>query len=149
MRGVVVLRSLEPVKEKPAIYSIGGFTAISEDGREYHFDWCESYTSCEHDEGGRLIFESDLRNFDDEYFKDSSEVNIDELTPEFITSSKLKEVYYECFEDENEENFVHLEIVGFGVQEWDGEKYIEKEFSDSEIQRYNKEEVKHLTQEKV
>ena len=66
----IKLKSLDKLSKKPEILTIGGFSAITRDGRKYSFDWCNSIIWCDLDEEGHLIVEFELSNFDEEYFND-------------------------------------------------------------------------------
>ena len=66
---------------------------------------------------------------------DSSEKGsgADNLTPETLTTIELTEVFYECFLDEQEEEFVYLDVVEFSV--YDPETGVEKKFEN--LKEYN------------
>lgn len=134
LRGYLEFRSIEVVTvEKPKIYTVGGFSAISADGRPYIFDWEES-SSGARIEDGKLFMDSELKCFDEEYFKDSNaEVSLDEITPEFIATSKLTEAFYECYSDEYEEDFIPLELVSFNLCTENSEKA----FSEEQLNAFN------------
>lgn len=145
IKAEIILRSINPMVEKPAIFSIGGFSAISKDGKHYSFDWNESATGCVNDEQGRMIFEADLKDFETDCYEEENlkaGVKPEDLTVEFIISSKLTEVFFECYETEVEEDFIQLEVVSFKIFEWiDNEKgYVGDQFPDEEIARFNREE---------
>lgn len=132
----IVLRSIEPLQEEPAIFTVGGYSAVTKDGKPFNFDWDEYYSNHSHDEQGRMIFEATLRGFNDEDFIESNleeGIKHSQITDDFILSSLLTEVFYECFRTEVEiAGHIPLELVSFTING--------KSFSESEIARYNKEE---------
>jgi hypothetical protein len=141
------MQSLTPFENDPAIYSVGGFTAISKDGREYCFDWNEGESWVSHDDQERLVIETQSKFFANDLYDESNleaGINPEELTPEFITSSKLTEVFYECFptlDDELTGVYLPMEPIEFKLIEYDAktEKSNEAEFPIKELQRYQKE----------
>ena len=52
-----------PLKRKPEVFDIGGFSVILKDGREVMFDWIESSTGLDL-KADESIFDSDFRDFD-------------------------------------------------------------------------------------
>lgn len=147
LKAEIILRSIEPLSEKPAIFSIGGFSAISKDGRSFGFDWNESATGCTHDDQGRMLFTADLKDFETECYEEENlktGVKPEDLTVEFIVVSRLTEVFYECYPTQDESNFTPLELVSFRIFEWverdDYKGYKGDKFPDEEIARFNNEE---------
>lgn len=151
MRAEVVLRSIAPLAECPLIFSVGSFGVKTKDGRRFRFDWCQSRTDVNNDKEGRMVFVADLRIFDVDYFIDSCEednILLEELTLDFITNSQLEEVLYECYINENKEEYIRLELEAFAVYVWSEEKndYEIRKFPTEEIKRYNELKAKEWMQ---
>lgn len=123
MRGYIKYVSRKPVQAKPEIFSTGGYSGTTLDGKEVMFDWLETRANAEIRPDGRLVIEAELRDFDEEFTLDSSnkEAIVDGVTPELLTSLKLTEVFYECYADDME-NFIYLDVVEFGIYDWNTEK---------------------------
>lgn len=127
LNGYLELRSVGKVEKEPAVYSIGGFVAISADGREYQFTWRETSDAAWFKDG-KLNMDSEVSCFFESYFKEAnSEVTLDELTLEFLTASTLIDVSYDCFSDEAEEKFILMEIVSFTVSNENNQMSFSKE----------------------
>lgn len=136
MRGYIKYVTRKPLGKKPAIFSTGGYSGKTKDGKEIIFDWLDSYGRATVREDGHVEIEVDLCNFDEEFTVDSSDKNsgADKLTPESLTAITLTEVFYECFADEEEEDFIYLDVVEFAV--YDPDIDIECEFKN--LKEYNK-----------
>jgi hypothetical protein len=150
MRAVVVMRSVAPLDIKPEVYSIGGYTAVTPDGREYSFDWDTHEGYIEFEEGHMRV-KSFLTNWSDDFSHDNDKKGISDadLTAEFITKSTLDEVTYECYltvANEVAGKYLPMELVSFVIE--DG-KY-EFAFPAEEIARFNialrEYEAKHFPQ---
>lgn len=142
MKAYIVLKSLQPMSEKPAIFSVGGYSATSADGREFSFDFEEASNAFTIDEEGKGVFTSTCSNRDIEVYIDQnleSGVEDSEITAEFIASSSLVEVFYECYltaEDEVNAKMAELKVVSFEIL--DNDDTVGK-FSEEELERFNKE----------
>ncbi len=130
MKASIVLKRVDGKKEKFKNFSIGGFTAVSQDGREFHFDFDMmegSFVDCE------VICW--LRDFNTEDFEDhnkENKVKSSEITGEFIANSKLTEVFYEAFNDDEDE-VIPLDVIRFEI--YDGEAY---SFSKEALEEFNR-----------
>jgi hypothetical protein len=127
IRAEISLKSVKPMSKKPTIFSVGGFTATSKDGREFRFDWEEQYGGCEIVDGFGT-FDVQLRAFDDNcYAEDNKNNGVDQLSisPEFINDSQITEAFYECYmkeEDEAEGKCELLEVIAINFYgEFNGE----------------------------
>jgi hypothetical protein len=139
MNAEITFVTVEPLNEKPEILHAGSFEAVSQDSREFCFDFFASETHMHIRKDGRVNITVFLKQRDIECFiSDNKENGVDdeEITPEFITSSTIEAINYECYmnaADEREGEYVELELVSFGV-EADG---VEKYFPEEEIARIN------------
>lgn len=135
MIGYIKYVSRKPIGKKPYVFSTGGYSGTTKDGKGIIFDWCETYGYATVREDGHVEIEADLRCFDEEFTIDSSEKGsgADNLAPETLTTIELTEVFYECFLDEQEEEFVYLDVVEFSV--YDPETGVEKKFEN--LKEYN------------
>jgi hypothetical protein len=116
-----VYKTVEPVSDIPVIFSTGGYTLVSEDGREFVLDFTESATSCTKDTYGHYVFESVQKFIDSEYV-DSSNGNViksEDITIDFLSKCKLVEAHYECFADDAESIHIPLDIEDFFVYDWE------------------------------
>lgn len=150
MKAYVTMVSKLPVQSKPKIFSIGGFAAISKDGRPYVFNFKGLIVSVEFDVSGRLIFDIELNVLDEKFITDSlgherSNVVFSGLTPEYIASSTLAEVFYECFaENELKGPLIPLEIKEFELEDNINGEEISAAFTAEELQRYDREDAVYL-----
>lgn len=119
VRGYINYCSKEKVKNEPKIFSTGGYRVLDEKNQEILFDFNLSESGCEILEDGRLKIDVSLREFDADFFEESNKSieELDKITPELLASFKLLEVYYECFADDNEEEFIELEVVDFCIED--------------------------------
>lgn len=88
-RGYLKYVSKEPVHQKPAIFTSGGYTVKLENGEELIFDWLDSEIYIDLLDDGRLEIEVVHRNFDHDYYESSnadSGVNVKQVTAEFWPS---------------------------------------------------------------
>lgn len=109
--------SKEPVHQKPAIFTSGGYSVEAKDKKTVTFDWLTTYANVEILDDGRIEIEVEHRNFDSEYATTSSDMSIDTLTPSQLTSMALEEVFYECFKDEDEQESIKLNLVAFTIDD--------------------------------
>jgi hypothetical protein len=136
IRAYIKLVSKHVMLEKPAIFSIGGFSGKTEDDRDIMFDWAESAASFEINEDGKGVFEVWLKEFDEEFFKGSNEsVSIEEVTPAFLAKCKLTEIFYECFINDVDDPLIPLIVEEFALSGSDGNA----EFTKEQLQEYDKE----------
>ena len=150
-RAYVEFRSIMPYPAMPDFFSIGGYYATSQDGREFGFDWTENNTEIEYDEEGHMILGALVKNLDDCYKEENLKAGVkqDELTAEFLSKSKFSEIFYECGYCvngvESEEGIV-LELSGIEFSEWNDAimKYEYFALPEKEVSRYNKEEGMQL-----
>lgn len=150
MRATIVLRSGAPVSDMPAVFTVGGYAGITVEGRGFSFDWNESCTSVETDEQGRMVFTSDLKDFEEGDFVEGNRedgVEQSEITAKFITSARLSEVYYECYLVDNEDDqvLIPLDIIKFGLEHFNGVEWDELSFPTEELDRYNRENAIYLS----
>lgn len=131
-RGYIKYVSRKPVGKKPEIFTTGGYSGVNKDGVEIMFDWEEFSAGATVLEDGRIEIEAHLRGFDTEFFKDSNET-IKSITAEELAKLNLTEVFYECYEDQNEENFIYLDVVEFVLYHWDSDK----EYAFQNLKEYN------------
>lgn len=142
MEANIILKSVNPRDAKPAIFTIGGYGAISKDGKQYDFDWNEMRANCSFKDGF-LIVDCDLNDFDDDsYLEENLKNNVSqkEITADFITSSKLIEVFYECYNTDldADNDLIQLDLLEFNIY-CDRRKDCEKSFPKEELDRYNQE----------
>jgi hypothetical protein len=129
-------------KDELQIFSIGGYSATSKDKRKFAFDWYEMSAGTENDENGHLVINCELKDFEIEDYKEMNlENNVEqsELTPEFIVSSSLEELYYEAFNDEINGDLIPFDLVEFSILVWDNDKndYTVFDFSEEQIKDFN------------
>lgn len=123
MRAVVILKSKESLPRQPEIFSVGGFTAVTKDGREFCFDFKGSGTWVNCDNAGIYVFSTTLKGRDIEVFIESNSENgveDSEITGEFIAQSSLTELNYECYltaDDEIRDTPTDLSLVKFTIYE--------------------------------
>ena len=133
-----------PLKRKPEVFDIGGFSVILKDGREVMFDWIESSTGLDL-KADESIFDSDFRDFDIDFFNENNKgISYEEFNPEEIVKGKLEEIYYNCCNNEgesNEEN-IPLKLCSFTLALYDNtnnqDKWIYYKFPQKTIDDYNK-----------
>lgn len=125
--------SKEPVHQKPAIFTSGGYSVETKDKKTVVFDWLDMYANTEILEDGRIKIEVERQNFDSEFTATSNDMLIDTLTPNQSTSMTLEEVFYECFKDENEQEPMDLDLIEFSVEDESGNT-----FTFQDIDQYNK-----------
>lgn len=142
IRAELVLRSVNDMKHKPAIFSVGGFEAKTEDGREFHFDWDDQYTGCTYDKG-HMYFAVQLRCFNDDVYEEENEENDvtqDEITPKFICAAHLTELFYECYmkeADELDNKCEKLELVSWNIYGETNGVREDVEYPEEFIKEYN------------
>jgi hypothetical protein len=141
MKAYITLKSIEVLPKKPEIFSIGGFTMVTTDGRTFMFDFEETSAGATLEEStGKYIFDCCLKERDvDVFFEENEEAGImdEEITPKFITTSMIEEICYEYYLDvdhEESDEFCMLEVMDFSIEE--GEEC--EEVPSVEIERYNK-----------
>lgn len=142
MRAFITLESVTVLPQKPVIFTVGGFTAVSSDGREFMFDFEELYANVEKDEStGKYIFKCQLVGRDIDVFIEVNEENgvkDIEITPKFIATSKFTEIFYECYltyDDELQGQNCKLIVTSFTIEE--GEESVD--VPSEELERYNTE----------
>lgn len=147
IRGGLIFTSKYKMNNKPEIFSAGGFEVIDASGRTFMFDWCESSSTVTFNNEGYMEIECNFRDFDDDFFGQSNEgikYDEEEITPKFLTSCKLVEAYYECFDEDstntNNDTAYPLIITEFALYNEDGQF----NFSEEEIARYEKENAYHF-----
>ena|SRR5205809_3612624 len=142
MRGSLILRSKQPfVPELPRTYSIGAFTITDRSTgrpRSISFDWDEGSSYAAKDEEGRLVMESDLKDFSEDFEEGNALDGVDpsEVTAQLLTQGELEEVNYECSMDPDAQDRaqdIDMELVSFSIQE--GIK--EFAFTLEQIENYN------------
>lgn len=112
MKALIVLKRVDGKKEKFKNFSIGGFRAVTQEGREFQFDFDMmdgSFIDCE------VICW--LRDFNAEDFEEQNKENnvkSSEITGEFIVNSKLTEIFYEAFNDDEGE-VIPLDVIRFEI----------------------------------
>lgn len=136
MYGEIVLRSFHPVSDIPEVFSIGGYSAIK-GSRLYVFDWEYLNYDRNLDDENHVVYSCSLRGFDGRLFNDRDEdmdITAEDVTGEFITSSTLMEVNYECFDIDDHKNGKHipLEVLSFEID------FVP--FKQEDIDRINREE---------
>lgn len=142
IRAELVLKSVFEMKHKPDIFSVGGFTAKTKDGREFHFDWDEQYTGavCE---DGHMVFATQLRCFNDDVYEEMNKeggVSQEEITPKFICESSLTELFYECYmkeADETNNNCQKLELISLNIYGETNGVVEDLEYPEEFIKEYN------------
>lgn len=118
------LRSKDPVViDKPAIFSVGGYSFKPTPGlkQNYQFDFAEMSANCKKDKDNHLIFEVTQRYYDHDIYEESNNniyINLD-----LLSVAEFDEIFYECYENENETNFIPLEIIEVSFSEFIGEKF--------------------------
>lgn len=153
MRAIIVLRSVAPVSEIPAVFTVGGYAGITVEGRDFAFDWNEYRTSVAPDEQGRMVFTSELKDFEEGEFVEGNRedgVEQSEITAKFITSARLAEVYYECYlvDNENDQVLIPLDVIEFGLEHFNGVEWDELSFPAEELERYNRVNAIYLSNSK-
>lgn len=143
MRAYIKFKSIDALPKKPEIFRIGSFTAVSNDGRTFMFEFLDTLASATLEKStGKYVFDCFLKEPDDETFiEDNEEANVidEEITPKFIATSTFEEINYECYLDvdhEARDEFCFLEVLEFSIEDQEGE--VTEEVPHSEIERYNK-----------
>lgn len=114
--------------KKPENLSVGGFSAISKDGRKYDFDFLFFTGDCSKIEDGYII-SVDLYHLDKDFIEENNEsVSINEITPSFIANSEITEIAYSA-EDTNE-NPISLKLISLELIEV-------ASLSEAQIKKYN------------
>lgn len=145
----VKMRSIAPFAGKPEVFTIGGFSAITADGRDFIFDWENFTADVSHDDDGRAVLDVTLYDFDKEFIKDSqmnqeSSVSFDEITAEFLSKITFTEIFYECYiaDSDRDSDFLRLELSSFVINQTDADTNASHETSfkvpQTEIDRYNR-----------
>lgn len=119
MRGYVQMISRGKVSEKPEIWTLGGFGVDLINGDRINFDWNESYSGAEFD-NGHLVMDCELRDFAYDVFGDEYlELGFthEQICGALLASGLLDEVYYECFADQEEEQFIFMDLVSFTIDD--------------------------------
>ena len=120
IRGNIKYRTRKPLGKKPPVFFTGGYSGKTKNNHKITFDWTESYGTATVLDDGYVEIEMTLRDFDWEFTinNSDSEAKPEELTPEVLSNLELTDVSYECYADENEEEFVHLDLVEFAVYDY-------------------------------
>ena len=104
----IAYKSKEPCGAKPAIFTTGGYR-LNVGARELHFDFTDMEASTEIIDG-YLHITAVQKNFDDSlidtYLFTPSGVDI---ALRLAKKEDFTEIYYECFADKDEEQFIDLE----------------------------------------
>lgn len=129
LRAYLELKSKEPI-QKPAIFSIGGFSAKTKTGEILNFDWEEMQASFEiKNELG--VFDVELKEFDEDFFKESNpatKITLRQImTPEFLTKCEINEILYECFETDIDNELIPLEVTKFELTGSEGSAEFKKD----------------------
>ena len=99
----LLYRSVLPTSVTPAIFSSGSYTAIK-DGLVFSFDFVYSKWTYSHKDGF-LYVNCLLKEFDDDAYLPQHEVD---SRMRRLTKSDFKEIFYECFANENETGEIKL-----------------------------------------
>lgn len=144
IRGQLTLKSVSKMKECPAVFSVGGFTAKTEDGKDVHFDWDDQYSGYEYNkENECMYFHTQLRTFNDDVYEEmNKESGIEQLsiTPEFLKDTKLTEVFYECYMNADDVDKIEcekLELVSFNIYGEVNGKTQDIYYSEDKIKEFN------------
>lgn len=112
----ITFKSKERVNTKPKIYSIGGFE-IQYSGKSYRFDFEESGTSVKLDDDGFLHVRSELKNIDEDY-SSASAIELNRIF-RLATKEDYSEIYYECFQESEDEEPIHLICIDISYYDFD------------------------------
>lgn len=136
MRAYIKYISRESVFSKPAIFSTGGYSVKTEDGKIIKFDWCDMYADAYPQKDGRVIIEAELRNFDTDFYESSNEdiENLKDIPLNSLAGMELDEVYYECYKKDTDENSTILDVLEFSLFEHGKD---EVKFSQENLERIN------------
>ena len=101
----ITYKSENPYNDKPEIFTTGGYT-INQNGNDIHFDFEDmAADACIKD--NYLYIYSEKRNIDETVSKG---INPEELGNILLSVKKedFTEIYYECYADREEQNFIKL-----------------------------------------
>jgi hypothetical protein len=134
----IILRSKEPFDGHPEVFTIGSFSAMNND-REFGYDWDTVGSNSSTDEHGYLIIEAGLSDFSEDFDEANiaAGIELNEITAQFITESTLVEMFYECYSDKDETNFIMMELVSFTVIADSIDDEVEYRFTDEQIEQFN------------
>lgn len=116
MRAFITLKSKNNgYTKKPAILNIGGFEFVV-NNKSIRFDWFRVYTDVSIEPDGTLIIKAEVLEFDTEtYAEDYSRMGI-EVTAQLLASAdKIEEIFYECYADYQEMEFIPLVVTSFSI----------------------------------
>jgi hypothetical protein len=89
--------SAEKTFRRPDMFSVGGYSVLTPEGEEIHFDWNLTEADVKVLPSGRFSIEAKLSNFDYDYFSENRNVcGFNELNIARLTDYPLESVYYEC-----------------------------------------------------
>lgn len=143
MRAGVKLVSIGKVGREPDFATVGGFTVTDANGQEVLFDWCEYRGHVSFTEGGHLVLEFYLRDFDHEHFFGSND-GMTQPDWEAMLKGKIDEVYYEAgFIDQgSESDSIPMRLEAFELYDWDDTiADITYSFSQEQLDAYNKQDL--------
>lgn len=134
-------RSREKITKKPEIFTTGGYSALHETGEEIFFDWNDMRAVCEETSDGYIEIEATLTSFDPDVFGDGE--SLDYISAEDLTNSDLTEVYFECYKEVDEIDFIFLDVIEFEVYDRSTEKTFNfSEYTLDVINKFNYKEYK-------
>lgn len=134
LRATLVFKRMDGIKDKFDCFSVGGFEAISKDGRKYQFDFDSMEGYFDEDKGEVTCFLTHF-NAEDYYEEENRKRGVDskEINGEFIRDSQLIEVFYEAFNDHEEDEVIPLDLIHFELLE-DGISY---RFPKEDLEKFN------------
>jgi hypothetical protein len=150
LRAELIFVSKFPMKKVDLeIFSIGGFSSITPDGRTLCFDWDSSASGVKELENGHIEITCDMREFNEEDFVGCNlkeGIKEEEVTPDFIINSELTEVFYEAFANEVEDPLIPLVLKEFTLWQWNDEKqdYDSYSFTDEALEKFEREHALHV-----
>ena len=101
----ITYRSETPYKDKPAIFTTGEYT-INQNGNDIHFDF-EDMTADACIKDNYLYIYSEQKNMDETVSEGVSPEEFDNILRS-VKKEDFTEIYYECYADRKEQNFIKL-----------------------------------------
>ena len=101
----ITYRSENPYKNKPAIFTTGGYT-INQNDNDIHFDF-EDMTADAQIKNNYLYIYSEQKNMDETVSEGISPEELDNILRS-VKKEDFTEIYYECYADREEQNFIKL-----------------------------------------
>jgi hypothetical protein len=138
VNGWLTMRSVEPCNQIPEHFIVSRFGCVSKDRRKFYIGWEKTHVTKEIIDG-HIVIKVILGKYSNAFdiANVSQGVFDNEVTSDFIKTSSLAEIGYECAltkEAESLGNFINLELVSFEVSE-DGKVH---EFSLRALKQSNK-----------